>query len=523
MARLVNQTSSGRQTKKPKEIYFQNCVLKATLMQNARDKKRPAERVKKCRERKKERERARVLMEEEMKKKEATRKRKERQEEKKKDEKKKEMKKRELKKKELKKKELKKKELKKKEVKKNEVKKNGEKKNEVNKRDVKMKELKEKVVENLGWLKEIVDHIVEERGLERDQVMVRVGLDGGQGSFKVVVSIFETGFDPEISFSKSEGPGSRLTGSQRILVMALAEDLPESYENMRIIVEVLKLNDLQCCIASDLKLINALLGISSHSGKFSCCYCTGEMKLECGELRTFGSLAKRSAEFASKGSKMKDMKRFKNVIHPSLLKGEPGSLLSAVPPPELHLLMGAVNWALVQLYEVMDEQLLREKMRTKGISIRGYQGGGLDGVNSNLFLKHLDYLLEGASSGAEPIKEVLAALVKVKNSCFSVDLYPSYKEDIRQFREAAAAMIAHAKEVRGKVLKPTWKVHILACHVEPFLEEKQVGLGVFCEQTTEAAHCVMKPTVQRFKRKADHLLHGPRLKRACVDFSSKRV
>ena len=57
--------------------------------------------------------------------------------------------------------------------------------------------------------------------------------------------------------------------------------------------------------------------------------------------------------------------------------------------------MGAVNWALVQLYEVMDEQLLREKMRTKGISIRGYQGGGLDGVNSNLFLKHLDYLLEG--------------------------------------------------------------------------------------------------------------------------------
>ena len=86
MARLVNQTSSGRQTKKPKEIYFQNCVLKATLMQNARDKKRPAERVKKCRERKKERERA---VEEEMKKKEATRKRKERQEEKKKDEKKK--------------------------------------------------------------------------------------------------------------------------------------------------------------------------------------------------------------------------------------------------------------------------------------------------------------------------------------------------------------------------------------------------------------------------------------------------
>ena len=155
--------------------------------------------------------------------------------------------------------------------------------------------------------------------------------------------------------------------------------------------------------------------------------------------------------------------------------------------------------------------------------MRGYHGGGLDGVNSNLFLKHLDYLLEGASSGAEPFKEMLASLLKVMKSCFSVDLYPSYKEDLRQFREAAAAMVSHAKEFRGKVVKPTWKVHILVCHVEPFLEEKQVGLKVFCEQTSEAAHCVMKPTLQRFKRKADHLLHGPRLKRACVDFSSKNM
>ena len=221
---------------------------------------------------------------------------------------------------------------------------------------------------------------------------------------------------------------------------------------------------------------------------------------------------------------MKDMQKYKNVIHLPLLRGEPDyTVLSAVPPPELHLVMGAVNWGLVQLYQVMDEKLLKEKMRTRGVSIRGYHGGGLDGVNSNLFLKHLDFLLEGAPSEAEPIKEMLAKLLKVMKSCFSVDLYPSYKEDLRQFREAAAAMVSHAKEFRGKVVKPTWKVHILVCHVEPFLEEKQVGLGVFCEQTSEAAHCVMKPTLQRFKRKADHLLHGPRLKRACVDFSSKNV
>ena len=60
---------------------------------------------------------------------------------------------------------------------------------------------------------------------------------GAKDLSRFMVSILETGYDPEISFSKSEGPGSRLTGSQRMLVMALADDLPESYENMRIMLK----------------------------------------------------------------------------------------------------------------------------------------------------------------------------------------------------------------------------------------------------------------------------------------------
>ena len=62
------------------------------------------------------------------------------------------------------------------------------------------------------------DHIVAERGLDRAKLMVRVELDGGQGSFKVVVSIFETDYDPEITFTEKEGPGSKITGSNRMLI-----------------------------------------------------------------------------------------------------------------------------------------------------------------------------------------------------------------------------------------------------------------------------------------------------------------
>ena len=49
-----------------------------------------------------------------------------------------------------------------------------------------------KEFKDLVYLKDpqaFFDHIVEERGLDREKVMVRFGLDGGQGSFKVVCGV----------------------------------------------------------------------------------------------------------------------------------------------------------------------------------------------------------------------------------------------------------------------------------------------------------------------------------------------
>ena len=61
-----------------------------------------------------------------------------------------------------------------------------------------MRGLDTKEFKDLVYLKDpqaFFYHIVAERGLDREKVMVRVGLDGGQVSFKVVVSIFETDDD----------------------------------------------------------------------------------------------------------------------------------------------------------------------------------------------------------------------------------------------------------------------------------------------------------------------------------------
>ena len=50
---MVNKPKIGREIKKPVELYHQNCVLKATVMQNRRDRLNGPQRSKAMSERKK--------------------------------------------------------------------------------------------------------------------------------------------------------------------------------------------------------------------------------------------------------------------------------------------------------------------------------------------------------------------------------------------------------------------------------------------------------------------------------------
>ena len=372
-----------------------------------------------------------------------------------------------------------------------------------------------------------ITHVIGERNLDADKVLVRCGLDGGQGSFKVVGSIFET-----TTLDQVETPGEKLTGANKLLVFAIAEDLAENYHNVRLVVEKLRLDELDCCFATDLKLINVLLGLSTHSGKHGCAYCEGEMTLEVGTLRTYGNLAEWHRMFMEDAERSRNresfirrqQQRYKNVVNPSLLKGDPDTtILSSIPLPELHLLMGAVNWALELLYKVVPKDELQRRMRTKSISVHGYHGGGLDGNNSSNFLKNIDFIFEPLPDNLQPVQTMLENFRKVVDSCFSMHLATTYREDIEIFNQSVYALIDYCKATLDINLKPTWKIHILVCHLLPFLEEKQTGLGIYCEQTSEAAHVMMQPTTKRFKRRSDHELHGAKLFRIATDYSAKNM
>ena len=182
----------------------------------------------------------------------------------------------------------------------------------------------------------LVNHVCTARGLEIDNVIIRVGIDSGQGSLKVIMNVFNR----EVNYDSKE---AKNTGVNKVIILAFAKNVCESHTNLQTLIEKTKLNDLKFYLAADLKLLNIVLGLSGHGGKYPCLFCDGD-KTNLGELRTFNMLKNTYKNFAKSGFKKSSMQLYKNVIHPCLLV-EPGEMyvLDVIPPPELHLLMKIIT------------------------------------------------------------------------------------------------------------------------------------------------------------------------------------
>ena len=63
----------------------------------------------------------------------------------------------------------------------------------------------------------------------------------------------------------------------------------------------------------------------------------------------------------------------------------------------------------------------------------------------------------------------------------------------------------------------------VTAHLGFFLERTGVGLAKFAEQTCEAAHAAMKPTLRRFNVNEKNKKHGEKSRRAVVCYSSDNI
>ena len=378
---------------------------------------------------------------------------------------------------------------------------------------------------NLVYVKDTSDiilHIIQERGLDPHRAVVKIAVDSGQSMLKCVLNVF----DPEETYSTSTVHED--SGVKRSIILSLVEDVSESNFNLRKLLDPLKLNDVDYKIAFDLKAGNALFGLSSHSGKYSCLWCDGESSLECGQPRTLKSIDQHYFDYVADGEDPKKMKHFKNCIHPRVIYNDmPGetSLVNLVPIPELHVFIGITSLFVKVLLPLWSG--FGKWLEDHYIMYRNYHGIGLDGNNSKRFLNHLNEL-ETAIHANSDINPKLKHLVKVieclrtfstvKEKAFGNTKLQGIEEAVERFKNSFEELQYVLRKQYNFELRTTWKVHILVCHLSPFLATTRYGLGVFSEQAGESAHYAHKQKWTNYKRRITHEEHGIRLKKSVVDF-----
>ena len=286
------------------------------------------------------------------------------------------------------------------------------------------------------------------------------------------------------------GPGYRLTGVKKILLLATAPRVSESYFNTGVLFQKVRIQDLLYKFTGDLKLYNIVAGLMSASSLCPCVYC--EAKREKGNwengarLRTFGNVVENFENWSRSGSKPKKAKDFKNCVgKPQLFTENDDSaelILNKMPPPALHLKL-AVNHFIKEIYKICPEIVDWLKASPRHIIFEPYFGGlTLEGNQCSKVLGQLDSLEEFLPADLNLFVQCLKCFRDTVQSCFSFTLDPFYKEVISKFRLSFQAL-------RDKFgVSETNKLHIIFEHVPQFIDLVGKGLGEFSEQELENAY-----------------------------------
>ena len=261
---------------------------------------------------------------------------------------------------------------------------------------------------------DLVNRIAEERGIEIKDCDLKFSIDKGNNKLKAGINIIELESleEPQnkskrMKYSDGVAPSTHKSSSANTMqILANVEDIPESYENLKIIIENLPgLTELEVIQSHDLKIIALMTGIQQASASYPCPYChwkscyTKKGKKSSKKratLRTFGSNKLNYENWVKKGSIKDHAKNHFNCNAMPLLNFDDKlRVIDKFPPPELHILTGIFN----HMYEGMlaDPELKNcaEKWAEKvGVTRRCCPSLSFVGNHCDRLLKKLNLLME---------------------------------------------------------------------------------------------------------------------------------
>ena len=130
---------------------------------------------------------------------------------------------------------------------------------------------------SLAWVNDLnglIATIIKENNIKKPRVVV--GGDSGQKKFIYTLSVFDMD-DLSVDFA-----GYSRAGKRRTLIIAACDDLEECPENLHLITDHLKLDEMEYLdfiLAGDLKFANLCFGLQTHQCLHPCVYCFGSKVL----------------------------------------------------------------------------------------------------------------------------------------------------------------------------------------------------------------------------------------------------
>ena len=153
--------------------------------------------------------------------------------------------------------------------------------------------------------------------------LIKLGIDGGGSFLKFSLSIISNGGSQNVKTSSTSNDESLLTvehgqetSAKRQLLIAVAENVFETYEIVKKKLSFFGTIDVPFFVACDMNLANNICGIQSHSSKHPYCLCdvkSDDLK-EQGNLRNFRFIRMQYKAFIEKENGKICAKNF-HVVH----------------------------------------------------------------------------------------------------------------------------------------------------------------------------------------------------------------
>ncbi|CAH1109213.1 unnamed protein product [Psylliodes chrysocephalus] len=399
---------------------------------------------------------------------------------------------------------------------------------------------------------ELIESVIEKRKLE-GFYLIKIMADGGQGFFKVSMTILPANDDPAYDSNLADHiPGKRSryaeggmvgkranwTSVKKLIMLAIVPKIKETYENLKVLFDLTQLNNVPFKFVAYFKLLLIVNGQQTATSTYPCPYCfvtLDELRYRDLEernvmpsadiLKTYGHLKDDHSRFCADG-KNKKLARYSNsTVNPPLFREKDDfTMLEKCPPPELHLLQGFVNhlfWS--GLVPILGKERALLWPKKLNIIHKGYHGEVFEGNACRILLKEAERLNDTEicqECGYFRIFPFIAAfkiMDQLVENCFRVERRPCNVEKlVGDFH----------KVVESTGVTITLKLHVILTHLKGSLEflNANTGLGLWSEQAGESVHHEFLKYWDRYKINAiDAPSYGEKLRRAVAEFSSLHI